>query len=195
MTSDLRQIPLTDRSVYDEMSGDGVTLRPHWANLLDNLQSLGTDELVRRWGRAERRIQENGVTYNIYGDPRGVSRPWDLDMLPLLIPAEEWQQIEAGVIQRAELLNLLLQDLYGPQQLLSSGRLPPELLFANPAFLRPLSGLRLRPRSHLHLLAVDLARSPDGEWWVISQRTQTPSGAGYALENRLIISEVLPELF
>ncbi len=137
MTSDLRQIPLTDRSVYDEMSGDGITLRPHWANLLEHLQSLGTEELVRRANSAERRIQENGVTYNIYGDPRGASRPWDLDMLPLLIPADEWRHIEAGIIQRAELLNLLLQDLYGPQQLVSSGRLPAELLFANPAFLGP----------------------------------------------------------
>src|SRR5829696_6584183 len=107
MISDLRQIPLRDGSVFDETSGDGVNPRPHWAHLFDELQSLGQDELARRWARAEHRIQENGVTYNIYGDPLGVNRPWRLDMLPLLLPASEWRGIEAGLIQRAELLSLI----------------------------------------------------------------------------------------
>ena len=84
MTTDLRQIPLSDRTVYDETSDDGVNPRPHWAGLFENLQSLGSDELARRWTRAERRIHENGITYNIYGDPRGTNRPWQIDMLHFL---------------------------------------------------------------------------------------------------------------
>lgn len=195
MISGPRQIPLTDRTVYDETSGDGITPRPHWTHLFDTLQSLGHDEMARRWIRAERRIRENGVTYNIYGDPLGTNRPWQIDMLPLLLPAAEWRTIEAGLIQRAELLNLLLEDLYHKQELVTSGRLPAELLFANPGFLRPLAGVRVPRQSYLHLLAVDLARSPDGQWWVLSQRSQTPSGAGYALENRTIVSEALPDAF
>ena len=103
--------------------------------------------------------------------------------------------IEQGIIQRARLLSLILEDLYGPQSLLTSGHFPAELLYANPAFLRPLVGVRVPSHSYLHMLAVDLARSPDGQWWVLSDRTQAPSGSGYALENRTIVTDVLPEYF
>lgn len=195
MISDLLQIPLRDPTVFDELSSDGVTPRPHWTHFVDSLESIGTDDLRKRWSRAERRIRENGVTYNIYGDPMGANRPWRIDLIPLLIPPEEWKTIEAGITQRARLLNLLLEDLYGPQQLIIGGRLPAALLFANPAFLRPLVGVAVPKQTYLHLLAVDLARSPDGQWWVLADRTQAPSGAGYALENRLIVADVLPDLF
>jgi uncharacterized circularly permuted ATP-grasp superfamily protein/uncharacterized alpha-E superfamily protein len=195
MSTDLLQLPLPGPPVYSELSADGVIPRPHWAPFVQALQSLGSDELTRRWARAERRIRENGVTYNIYGDPQGMNRLWQIDPFPLLIAADEWKRIEEGIIQRAQVLNLLLEDMYGRRRLISNGSLPAELLFANPAFLRPLAGLQIPRQSYLHLLAVDLARSPDGQWWVLSDRTQAPSGAGYALENRTIISDVLPDLF
>jgi uncharacterized circularly permuted ATP-grasp superfamily protein/uncharacterized alpha-E superfamily protein len=195
MSTDLLQLPLPGPPVYSELSADGVIPRPHWAPFVQALQALGSDELTRRWARAERRIRENGVTYNIYGDPQGMNRLWQIDPFPLLIAADEWKRIETGIIQRAQLLNLLLEDMYGRRRLISNGSLPAELLFANPAFLRPLAGLQIPRQSYLHLLAVDLARSPDGQWWVLSDRTQAPSGAGYALENRTIISDVLPDLF
>jgi uncharacterized circularly permuted ATP-grasp superfamily protein/uncharacterized alpha-E superfamily protein len=195
MTVDLNQTPLRYRNAYDELSADGVTPRPHWAHLMDSLQSIGPEELGRRWARAERRIRENGITYNIYGDPLGASRAWQIDIVPLLIPASEWRFIEAGIIQRARLLNLLLEDLYGAQALVAQGHFPAALLYANPAFLRPLVGVRVPAHSYLHMLAVDLARSPDGQWWVLADRTQAPSGSGYALENRTIVSDILPDLF
>ncbi len=116
-------------------------------------------------------------------------------MVPLLISEEEWSFIEAGIIQRADLLSRLLEDLYGPQKLLTEGRFPAALLYGNPAFLRPLVGVAVPRASYLHMLAVDLARSPDGQWWVLADRTQAPSGSGYALENRTIVSDLLPELF
>jgi uncharacterized circularly permuted ATP-grasp superfamily protein/uncharacterized alpha-E superfamily protein len=195
MISDLLQIPFADPSVYNEFAPDGVTPRPHWAPFMESLQSIGADELARRWERAERRIRENGVTYNIYTDPLGANRPWDLDPIPLLIPPEEWRFIEAGIVQRAQLLNLLLEDIYGPRRLIAEGDLPAALLFANPAFLRPMSGVPVPAQSYLHLLGVDLARSSDGQWWVLADRTQAPSGTGYALENRTIVSDVLPDVF
>jgi uncharacterized circularly permuted ATP-grasp superfamily protein/uncharacterized alpha-E superfamily protein len=195
MTIDLYQPPLRYGSAYDELSSDGVTPRAHWAHLMDSLEEIGPDELGRRWSRAERRIRENGITYNIYDDPLGANRPWKIDILPFLIPAKEWRHIEAGIIQRAQLLNLILQDLYGSQSLVASGHIPAELLYANPAFLRPLVGVKVPAQSYLHMLAVDLARSPDGQWWVMADRTQAPSGSGYALENRTIVSDVLPEVF
>jgi uncharacterized circularly permuted ATP-grasp superfamily protein/uncharacterized alpha-E superfamily protein len=195
MTLDLHQIPFRYGNAYDELSADGVTPRPHWAKLMDSLQAIGPEELGRRWARAERRIRENGITYNVYGDPLGASRAWQIDIVPMLIPADEWRLIEAGIIQRARLLSLLLEDLYGSQKLVAQGHLPAALLYGNPAFLRPLVGVRVPPHSYLHMLAVDLARSPDGQWWVLADRTQAPSGSGYALENRTIVSDVLPDLF
>jgi uncharacterized circularly permuted ATP-grasp superfamily protein/uncharacterized alpha-E superfamily protein len=195
MIVDLNQHPLRYGNAYDELSTDGVNPRPHWAHLMESLQTIGPEELGRRWARAERRIRENGITYNIYGDPLGASRAWRIDIVPLLIPADEWRFIEAGIIQRAQLLNLLLEDLYGPQDLVAHGHFPAALLYANPAFLRPMAGVRVPAHSYLHMLAVDLARSPDGQWWVLADRTQAPSGSGYALENRTIVSDVLPDLF
>jgi uncharacterized circularly permuted ATP-grasp superfamily protein/uncharacterized alpha-E superfamily protein len=195
MTGDLYESPLPYGQAYDESSADGVTPRPHWAALMESLRALGPDEIEQRWTHAERRIRENGITYNIYGDPRGASRLWKIDLVPFLISADEWRTIEAGVIQRANLLNRVLEDIYGPQDLLQQGHLPPALLFGNPAFLRPLAGVKVPPQSYLHMLAVDLARSPDGQWWVLSHRTQAPSGSGYALENRIIVSDLLPDLF
>jgi len=195
MTVDLYQSPLHYGDAYDELSPDGVTPRPHWARVMKSFRAIGPEELGRRCEQAERRIRENGITYNIYGDPLGANRPWKIDIVPFLIPAEEWRFLEAGIIQRAQLLSRVLEDLYGAQELLADGRIPAALLFANPAFLRPLVGVPVPTHSYLHMLAVDLARSPDGQWWVLSDRTQAPSGSGYALENRTIVSDVLPDIF
>jgi uncharacterized circularly permuted ATP-grasp superfamily protein/uncharacterized alpha-E superfamily protein len=195
MTVDLYQTQLPYGSAYNELSADGVTPRPHWSQLMASLAEIGSEELQRRWSRAERRIRENGITYNIYNDPLGATRPWKIDVVPFLISANEWRFIEAGIIQRARLLSLILEDLYGPQTLLTDGHFPAALVYANPAFLRPMVGVRVPSNSYLHMLAVDLARSPDGQWWVLSDRTQAPSGSGYALENRTIVSDVLPNLF
>jgi uncharacterized circularly permuted ATP-grasp superfamily protein/uncharacterized alpha-E superfamily protein len=181
--------------VYDEMSAAPGVLRPHWDAFIGSMSALGAEELARRWKIARQRIRENGVTYNVYGDPLGMDRPWNLDSIPLLIPPSEWNTLEAGLIQRAHLLNYILADLYGPQQLLRGGHLPPALVFANPGFWRPCHGMPTAVHPYLHLLAVDLARSPDGQWWVLADRTQAPSGAGYALENRTVLAETFPDLF
>jgi uncharacterized circularly permuted ATP-grasp superfamily protein/uncharacterized alpha-E superfamily protein len=180
---------------YDEMTLPSGELRPHWRGLVSALQRLGTEELFRRWREGQRLIEENGVTYNVYGDPRGIDRPWQLDPIPLLVSREEWAGFVAAVAQRALLLDRMLADLYGDRRLLSESLLPPELIYGNPAFVRPCHGLRVPGDCHLHAYAADLARSPNGQWWVIADRTQAPSGAGYALENRIVMSRILPEAF
>ena len=148
--------------VYDEMLVAPGTLRPHCERFIRALDAIGGEDLGKRWEHARRTIRENGVTYNVYGDPRGVNRPWELDTIPLLMPEEEWRGLEEGLIQRARLLNLIVSDLYGRQSLLFEGHLPPALVFANPAFLRPCHGFPVPGGIYLHHLAVDLARSPDG---------------------------------
>ena len=181
--------------VHDELVTPGGQLRPHYDTFVRSVEALGRHELASRWENAKRAIRDNGVTYNVYGDPEGVDRPWTLDMIPLVLPSSEWKQLEAALIQRASVLNLLLSDMYGPQRLLHERLLPPALVFGNPGFLRPCHGIAVPRGIHLHLHAVDLARSPDGEWSVLADRTQAPSGAGYALENRIVLSRSLPEAF
>ncbi|HYP80768.1 MAG TPA: circularly permuted type 2 ATP-grasp protein, partial [Steroidobacteraceae bacterium] len=144
---------------------------------------------------AEQQIRESGVTYNVYADPKGQDRPWDLDVLPFIIDAQEWQGIEAGISQRANLLNKILGDLYGPQLLLREGLIPPPLVYSHGGFLRPAHGATVPSDVYLHIYAADLARSPDGRWWVMNDRTQAVSGIGYALENRLLVSRTFPRLY
>lgn len=180
---------------YDEMLDEDGRVREHWRNLFIHLDGVAPETMRQRLEFVDRRIQENGVTYNIYADSQGQDRPWVLDPLPLIIPAREWQALSRAVAQRARLLNAILADLYGPQTLLAEGLLPPALVYGQHGFLWPCKGIRPPGDVFLHNYAVDLARSPDGRWWVIADRTQAPSGAGYALENRLIVSRVFPELF
>ncbi|HEV8541656.1 MAG TPA: circularly permuted type 2 ATP-grasp protein [Verrucomicrobiae bacterium] len=179
--------------LYDESLITGRILRPYWEGLAARLDKLGGQELSARAENARRIVREHGVTYNIYSDPRGVDHPWELDIIPLLISPTEWRALERGLAQRTTLLNLILTDLYGSQDLLRSGALPPALVFGNPAFLRACHGIRPPKDVYLHLHGIDLARSPSGEWWVLADRTQAPSGTGYALENRIVIARVLPE--
>src|SRR6266566_3264371 len=180
--------------VYDEMNEAPGISRPHWRPLIETLEQLGRHELQSRWENGRRIIREHGVSYSIYGDPEGMDRPWGLDLVPLLITGEEWARIEAGLVQRSRLFNLILADIYaGSQRLLRDGFLAPELVYANPGFLRACRGIQLGSGVYLHLHACDLGRSPDGQWWVLSDRTQAPSGAGYAWENRTVVSRILPE--
>jgi uncharacterized circularly permuted ATP-grasp superfamily protein/uncharacterized alpha-E superfamily protein len=156
---------------------------------------MGRPQFDRRWRSGQLLIQANGVAYNVYGDPQGRQRQWPMDPLPLVVSEEEWAGIEAGIAQRANLLNRILADVYGPQELMANGKLPPELVLANPSFLRPCFGVDVPGQVRLHSYAADLARSPDGRWWVIADRTQAPSGSGYALENRLVSARTLPNVF
>ncbi|WP_322979739.1 circularly permuted type 2 ATP-grasp protein [Pseudomonas sp. C11] len=180
---------------YHELLDAKGNVRPHWRRLYEQLARSRPEHLAQREAMLARQIQENGVTYNVYADPEGADRPWELDLLPNLIPADEWQQIAAGVAQRATLLNRVLADLYGPQKLIAEGLLPTELVFGHNNFLWPCQGMQAPGGTWLHLYAVDLARAPDGRWWVTADRTQAPSGAGYALENRQIVSRAFPELY
>ncbi len=180
---------------FDEAVAPDGSVRPPYTGLLQDLERLPHRELRRRWETARRFVHEQGITYHVYGDPAGVERPWRLDPIPLVISAAEWRTLEAALIQRATLLNRILGDCYGPQQLIAEGRLPPALVYAQPDFLRACHGIAAPHNSHLVLYAADLARAPDGTWWVVSDRTQIPTGAGYTLANRLVTSRVMPDSF
>lgn len=196
MLRDLLAGYLTQPGRYDELLGADGRPRPHWETFLRSLaQRAGANDIGDTLSLMEREIRENGITYNVYADPKGVDRPWSVDPLPLLISPDEWRTIEAGVTQRAELLNRVLGDVYGAQSLLKSGAIPASVIFGHSGYLHPALGIRAPGGVHLFHYAADLARSPDGRWWVVGDRTQAPSGAGYALENRLVVSRVFPSLF
>ncbi len=180
---------------YDEMLAAPRAPRAHWQRLFEQLAATSPKALRERAQWVQRQVRENGVTYNVYADPEGADRPWELDMLPLIIPAQEWAGIEAAIRQRATLLNQVLVDVYGEQRMLAEGLLPPALIYGHAGYLRPCRGVKTPGGVMLHMYAADLARSPDGSWWVVDDRSQTPSGAGYALENRLVISRLYADLF
>ena len=185
--------PLAD--AFDEMMDARGNIRPHWKNLLADFAALGSNELDRRFAIADRHLRESGVFYRVQDDGAGAERAWPLSHVPLCLPGEEWQGLGAGLVQRANLLERVLDDLYGPQKLVRDGLIPAALVAGNPEFLRPLQDVAVRGGHRLHMLAFDLGRGPDGRWWVLGDRTQAPSGAGYALENRLALSRALPDLY
>lgn len=185
----------TQLGTYDEMYATENKVLPYWERFIGALESMGSEVLEQRRRDAQRLLRENGVTYNVYGDSETLTRPWRLDPVPLLISNEEWLVIEAGLKQRANLLDLILQDLYGKQSLLKKGLLPSELILGHEGFLRPCVGALQNQRRHLTLYSANLARGPNGRMWVLDDRTQAPSGSGYALENRTVMTQVLPDIF
>jgi uncharacterized circularly permuted ATP-grasp superfamily protein/uncharacterized alpha-E superfamily protein len=180
---------------YDELRAPDGSVRPHWSHLAGALSEMGTVELDHRRRETERLLRNDGVTYNVYGEPQGVNAPWVLDPVPLLVSSDEWATIERGIIQRAELLNLILADLYGPRELIRKGLLPLDLVYGHRGFLRQTDQIRLPGANQLVVYGADLARGERGEPWVLADFAQAPSGAGYALENRVVVSRVLPSLY
>ena len=186
--------PAAVDQAYDEMVTGAGRLRRHWSSLIGVLTGLPEGGLAERIAAAHDQFARDGVSYRVPGDPREVVRPWSFDLVPLLIGAEEWAELETGLVQRAKLINAILADLYGPQSLIAEGLVPPGLVFANPEFLRPCRGWDGgADRPMLHLYAADLVRMPDGRWHVQADRTQAPTGLGYMLENRRVLSRSLPE--
>jgi uncharacterized circularly permuted ATP-grasp superfamily protein/uncharacterized alpha-E superfamily protein len=182
-------------SCYDELSGADGLPRPHWQRIVDLLGSWKPTELADRWEQARKLIRDNGVTYNIHHDAAGEQRPWVLDPIPLVVAQADWTRLEVGVNQRARVLDALLADLYGPQHVLREGIVPPELVFANPAFLRCCHGITQPGGRWLHHYAAVVVRNRDGKWMALGDRSGVPQGLGYALENRLVVSRLLPDVF
>lgn len=183
--------------IYDEAASD-VGLRGPYQELVKELDALGRFEFLRRWTQAKRNVRDNGIAYS--ADLGQSTRPrfWTLDPLPVMIPAAEWERVQAAIAQRARLLSLVLRDLYGPQKLIQDGTLPADLIYSDPNFLRSCRHLTVGGQisdDFLHLYAADVARAPNGNWWIVADRTEAPSGLGYALEHRIVMSRMLPRFF
>ena len=191
----IRLAPKAKEGHYDELRGNSDVLLPHWETFFNELEPFGLSDLDQRTLELNRQVRDNGITYNVYADEFGPQRPWSVDLFPLIISPESWQEIQSGVLQRAKLLEGIMKDVYGPQNLLKEGLLPPALVYGHPGYLRSMFGANFDQRKHLHIIAFDLARAPNGKWSVLSQRTQAPSGLGYLLENRNLIARQFPKAY
>jgi uncharacterized circularly permuted ATP-grasp superfamily protein/uncharacterized alpha-E superfamily protein len=182
-------------SAYDEVFEASGQLRTDWEPLVTQLRTLGLEELRRRWEDARRLLYEHGVSYDAGGDRETATRAWNLSPIPVVYGPPTWAPLAAGLAQRARLLDRLLADLYGPQRLVSEGLLPPALVFGHPGFLRPCAGVVPPLGRFLPFYSADVVRDRDGRFAVLTDRPQAPSGVGYALENRIVLSRSLPEAF
>lgn len=177
----------------DELNAEDGQLRMHWRKLMRAYNGMSLEEMVQKQREVERQLRENGVTYNVYADPDG-NRQWSLDAIPMIFAKEDWANIEAGLMQRAELLNLVLEDLYGKRKLIRKGSIPFELIYNHKGFLRQADKIRMPVKHQLIQYSADLARGPNGKMWVLRDLTDAPSGVGYVLENRAAMTRVFPGL-
>lgn len=180
---------------YDELRAPDGTWRDPWRDLMGRLEHLAPEEGRKYFERMRWRLRENGINHSIAGSPEDRDPHWELDPIPWLLAREDWQQLSAGVVQRAQLLNQLLADLYGPQHVLREGLIPSDLVFRHAGFLLPCHGIAAPFGIFLHLYAGEVVRGPDGRWLVLADRTQGPTGAGFAVENRIALSRTLAEPF
>jgi uncharacterized circularly permuted ATP-grasp superfamily protein len=180
---------------FDELRDEEGLIRAHWRPFARTLDQITLAEYERRQAAARATVRDNGVTYNVYDDSAGQARPWQLDIVPFILSQNDWKAIEAATIQRAELAELVLRDIYGEQKLIAEGVLPPHLVLGHPQFLRPMAGVKPAGGVHVHLYSADLARGPDGSWKVMASRADAPGGLGYALENRIVVSQTFPDAF
>ena len=181
--------------IADELMQADGRIRPVWEPFINFLAGLGPQDLARRFARGDQYLQDAGVYFRQYTDTGSTERNWPLSHIPVVIGPDEWKTLSEGIVQRAELLERVMADLYGPGELVSSGLLPPELITRNPEWLRPVVGTKPRSGHFLHLLAFEIGRSPDGSWFVLGDRAQAPSGPGFALENRMATSRVFFDHF
>ena len=193
------RMSLPETGVWDELRTSDGAWRDAWQRFSAQVpvaREVDTStDLDRRRQAIEAQIRRDGVTHNVFGPEGAVARPWSLELLPLLIEPADWAGIERGIRQRAQLLEAVLADVYGPQRLLHDGLLPPALVMRHPGYVRPMRGVDPVGGLRLRVLAFDIARGPEGRWWVVAQRTQGPSGLGYVLHNRLLVSRQFPEAY
>ncbi|MRI02548.1 hypothetical protein GH721_18540 [Kriegella sp. EG-1] len=179
----------------DEMFTPENGVKSYWNKLLKQFDEVGVEGLMARQKDIDWLLSENGVTYNVYNDPNGMHRPWNLNVVPFLLLQSEWQTVEAGLKQRAEILNLVLKDIYSERSLIKNGIVPHEVIYGHRGFLRQCAGISYTTEKFLSIYAADLSRGTDGRLWVVNDRSEAPSGMGYALENRSTTSRILPEMF
>ena len=181
--------------VSDELLDPSGRIRPVWRPFVEHLARLTPDDLHHRFARGDQYLRDAGVFFRQYSPAGPSERAWPLAHVPVIIEEAEAGRVARGLVQRAELLEALMADLYGPNRLVAEGHLPARLIAGSREWLRPMVGVAPRGGRYLHFIAFEIGRGPDGSWWVLGDRTQAPSGAGFALENRVATSRIYADLY
>jgi uncharacterized circularly permuted ATP-grasp superfamily protein len=182
-------------AAYDEMIAAGGEPRAHYRPLHDRLRGLDAEDLRRRKAMTDLSMRQDGVGFTVYRAEEGIERVWPMDPVPRIIPANEWRQIEAGLVQRVTALNLFLWDVYHEQRILRDGVVPPWLVLQGGFFRREFVGVNVPKRIYVHICGTDLIRDADGRYLVLEDNARTPSGVSYMLQNRKVLKRVFPSLF
>jgi uncharacterized circularly permuted ATP-grasp superfamily protein len=181
---------------YDEMFSAPGRPRPHYAKLLDKLGAMAPEQFEERRKLADLSFLIQGITFTVYSDGQGTERLFPFDLIPRILPRSEWERIERGLAQRVMALNLFLQDVYGKQVLFKDRVIPRSLVYSCPNFRREVIGVEVSRGIHTHICGIDLVRdSKTGDFCVLEDNVRTPSGISYVLENRLVMTRVLPDAF
>jgi uncharacterized circularly permuted ATP-grasp superfamily protein len=183
------------QSFHDELIAPDGSPRPGAATLAQYLAALSPRQLKMRQDAADRAILEMGITFTVYSEGQNIDRAWPFDIIPRLIPADEWREIDLGLRQRLTALNMFIDDVYGEQRILSDGTVPRELIESSPDFRSECMGARPRHGVWAHVCGSDLVRDRDATLYVLEDNLRVPSGVSYMLENRGVTKRVFPELF
>ncbi|HEV7298174.1 MAG TPA: circularly permuted type 2 ATP-grasp protein [Tepidisphaeraceae bacterium] len=181
--------------LYDEMFASAGVPREHYGPVTTRLQSMGHDAVTRRLRMADVSFRNQGITFAVYGDNRGVEKTMPFDLVPRIVPSDEWATIEKGLAQRLTALNMFCQDIYHEQRILREGVIPPELIYGAQSFRREMFGVNVPKNVYIHICGTDLIRGADGLYYVLEDNGRTPSGVSYVLENRAVMKRVFPALF
>lgn len=182
------------KSSFNEMFDEEQNIKPHWKQIIENLESVQIKQLEQKQTEIDWRLEDNGVTYNIYNDPNGANRRWNLDPIPLILTQDEWDEVTKGLQQRAKVLNFLFKDLYTEQKIIKEGIIPSEIIYTHKSFITEVFNFK-EDYYNMRFYAADISRGRDGKFWVINDRTQSPSGLGYAIENRLTMNSISGDLY
>lgn len=180
---------------YDEMFSGKNIPRPHYQEVYEKISSIDIQGIKEKENYARLSNINQGITFTVYNDGKGIERIFPFDLIPRIIPRKEWDLIESGIIQRIQALNHFLNDIYGEQSIIQDGVIPENIILSCPDFIKEMKGLRVPHGIHTHISGIDIVRDSNGEYLVLEDNLRTPSGISYVLENRITMKRIFPEIF
>jgi uncharacterized circularly permuted ATP-grasp superfamily protein len=180
---------------YDEMLVDKSTSRSHYQDVYDKLLSISDEEMKEKEKLSQLSSINQGITFTVYSDGRGIERVFPFDIIPRIIPKNEWDIIEQGLTQRIKALNMFLTDIYSDRNIVHDGVIPEYIIDSCPDYIKEMVGVKVPHNIYTHISGIDIIRGGDGEYYVLEDNLRTPSGISYVLENRLVMKRIFPEIF